>query len=169
MLGPIFFECLLSYEGFCDALFHRGQCSNQDCGSFYRVIFLTSIWWCWLQVDGEILMFVYTGLIECEHPNNSLYTFTGNLEIAKQTIPVTPNQILLRVSQKLSANIFLVVLHQSVIHVFWSDVLLDMHVCLEYWSTVSVADQGCSLRNTDAIVGAVVFTGHETKVGYAHH
>jgi phospholipid-transporting ATPase len=58
-------------------------------------------------------------VIECEHPNNSLYTFVGNLYIGKQTIPITPNQILLR---------------------------------------------GCSLRNTDAIVGAVVFTGHETKV-----
>jgi len=61
----------------------------------------------------------FRGIIECEHPNNSLYTFTGNLEIAKQTIPITPSQILLR---------------------------------------------GCSLRNTDAIVGAVVFSGHETKV-----
>ncbi|XP_024380189.1 phospholipid-transporting ATPase 3 isoform X3 [Physcomitrium patens] len=59
------------------------------------------------------------GVIVCEHPNNSLYTFTGNLEISKQTIPITPNQILLR---------------------------------------------GCSLRNTASIVGAVTFTGHETKV-----
>ncbi|KAH9327399.1 hypothetical protein KI387_007577, partial [Taxus chinensis] len=25
--------------------------------------------------------------------------------------------------------------------------------------------QGCSLRNTEFIVGAVIFTGHETKVG----
>lgn len=24
--------------------------------------------------------------------------------------------------------------------------------------------QGCSLRNTEYIVGAVIFTGHETKV-----
>ncbi|KAG0584958.1 hypothetical protein M758_3G246700 [Ceratodon purpureus] len=61
----------------------------------------------------------FRGVITCEHPNNSLYTFTGNLEISKQIIPITPNQILLR---------------------------------------------GCSLRNTEAIVGAVVFTGHETKV-----
>ncbi|KAG6549287.1 hypothetical protein Mapa_009273 [Marchantia paleacea] len=61
----------------------------------------------------------FKGMVECEQPNNSLYTFTGNLVIGKQTIPITPNQILLR---------------------------------------------GCSLRNTDAIVGVVVFTGHETKV-----
>lgn len=26
--------------------------------------------------------------------------------------------------------------------------------------------QGCSLRNTEYIVGAVIFTGHETKVSY---
>uniref|UniRef100_A0A2P2LHY8 Phospholipid-transporting ATPase n=1 Tax=Rhizophora mucronata TaxID=61149 RepID=A0A2P2LHY8_RHIMU len=61
----------------------------------------------------------FKGEVQCEQPNNSLYTFTGNLIIQKQTIPLTPNQILLR---------------------------------------------GCSLRNTEYIVGAVIFTGHETKV-----
>ncbi|KAL5980615.1 Phospholipid-transporting ATPase 3 [Asimina triloba] len=61
----------------------------------------------------------FKGEIQCEQPNNSLYTFTGNLIIQKQTLPLSPNQILLR---------------------------------------------GCSLRNTEYIVGAVVFTGHETKV-----
>eukprot|EP00250_Pteridium_aquilinum_P005611 c15683_g1_i1 orf=163-3783(+) len=61
----------------------------------------------------------FTGDIHCEQPNNSLYTFTGNLVTGKQTLPLSPNQILLR---------------------------------------------GCSLRNTEYIVGAVVFTGHETKV-----
>ncbi|KAH9560317.1 hypothetical protein CY35_06G099300 [Sphagnum magellanicum] len=72
----------------------------------------------WDYIDEEKVADI-KGVIECEHPNNSLYTFVGNLYIGKQTIPITPNQILLR---------------------------------------------GCSLRNTDAIVGAVVFTGHETKV-----
>ncbi|PWA89306.1 aminophospholipid ATPase 3 [Artemisia annua] len=61
----------------------------------------------------------FKGEIQCEQPNNSLYTFTGNLILQKQTVPIGPNQILLR---------------------------------------------GCSLRNTEYIVGAVVFTGHETKV-----
>ncbi|KAG9155197.1 hypothetical protein Leryth_020464 [Lithospermum erythrorhizon] len=61
----------------------------------------------------------FKGEIQCEQPNNSLYTFTGNLILQKQTLPLSPNQILLR---------------------------------------------GCSLRNTEYIVGAVVFTGHETKV-----
>ncbi|KAJ4973795.1 hypothetical protein NE237_006969 [Protea cynaroides] len=61
----------------------------------------------------------FKGVIQCEQPNNSLYTFTGNLIIEKQTLPLSPNQLLLR---------------------------------------------GCSLRNTEYMVGAVTFTGHETKV-----
>ncbi|KAI4383555.1 hypothetical protein MLD38_009381 [Melastoma candidum] len=61
----------------------------------------------------------FKGEVQCEQPNNSLYTFTGNLLFQKQTLPITPNQILLR---------------------------------------------GCRLRNTEYIVGSVVFTGHETKV-----
>ncbi|XP_057810905.1 phospholipid-transporting ATPase 3 isoform X2 [Salvia miltiorrhiza] len=61
----------------------------------------------------------FKGEVQCEQPNNSLYTFTGNLIIDKQILPLSPNQLLLR---------------------------------------------GCSLRNTEYIVGAVVFTGHETKV-----
>ncbi|KAF4356098.1 hypothetical protein CsatB_023028 [Cannabis sativa] len=61
----------------------------------------------------------FKGEVQCEQPNNSLYTFTGNLIFQKQTIPLSPNQLLLR---------------------------------------------GCSLRNTEYIVGAVMFSGHETKV-----
>ncbi|KAK4777885.1 hypothetical protein SAY87_018072 [Trapa incisa] len=61
----------------------------------------------------------FKGEVQCEQPNNSLYTFTGNLNFLNQTLPLSPNQLLLR---------------------------------------------GCSLRNTDFIVGSVIFTGHETKV-----
>ncbi|KAL8106257.1 hypothetical protein AgCh_029880 [Apium graveolens] len=61
----------------------------------------------------------FKGEVQCEQPNNSLYTFTGNLIVQKQTLPLSPNQILLR---------------------------------------------GCSLRNTQYIVGCVIFTGPETKV-----
>ncbi|XP_050236678.1 phospholipid-transporting ATPase 3 [Mercurialis annua] len=61
----------------------------------------------------------FKGEVQCEQPNNSLYTFTGNLIIQKQTLPLSPNQLLLR---------------------------------------------GCSLRNTVYIVGAVIFTGQESKV-----
>ncbi|CAN4116247.1 unnamed protein product [Withania somnifera] len=61
----------------------------------------------------------FTGEVQCEQPNNSLYTFAGNLIIQKQTLPLGSNQLLLR---------------------------------------------GCSLRNTQYLVGTVIFTGHETKV-----
>lgn len=40
---------------------------------------------------------LFAGEIQCEQPNNSLYTFTGNLITQKQTLPLSPNQILLRV------------------------------------------------------------------------
>ncbi|CAK9180185.1 unnamed protein product [Ilex paraguariensis] len=61
----------------------------------------------------------FKGEVQCEQPNNSLYTFTGNLIIQNQTLPLSPNLMLLR---------------------------------------------GCSLKNTEYIVGAAIFTGHETKV-----
>lgn len=35
-----------------------------------------------------------------------------------------------------------------------------------YSSALAMCSQGCSLRNTEYIVGAVIFTGHETKVWY---
>ena len=44
-----------------------------------------------------LFMCIYAGEVQCEQPNNSLYTFTGNLIIQKQTLPLSPNQILLRV------------------------------------------------------------------------
>jgi hypothetical protein len=43
------------------------------------------------------LIKLFTGEVQCEQPNNSLYTFTGNLIVDKQTIPLSPNQLLLRV------------------------------------------------------------------------
>ncbi|KAH7841784.1 hypothetical protein Vadar_034342 [Vaccinium darrowii] len=61
----------------------------------------------------------FNGEVTCEHPNNSVYTFTGNLIIESQTVPLSSAQLLLR---------------------------------------------GCSLRNTEYITGAVIFSGHETKV-----
>ncbi|PKI69267.1 hypothetical protein CRG98_010340 [Punica granatum] len=39
----------------------------------------------------------FKGEVQCEQPNNSLYTFTGNLIFQKQTLPLSPNQLLLRV------------------------------------------------------------------------
>lgn len=57
--------------------------------------------------------------VQCEPPNNSLYTFTGDLILGDGKFALSPNQILLR---------------------------------------------GCSLRNIEYIDGAVLFTGHETKM-----
>ena len=34
--------------------------------------------------------------IDCELPNSSLYTFTGNLLLNGRVIPLSPNQVLLR-------------------------------------------------------------------------
>lgn len=31
--------------------------------------------------------------IECEQPNNSLYTFTGNLQLRQQKISLSTNQV----------------------------------------------------------------------------
>ena len=34
--------------------------------------------------------------VNCELPNSSLYTFTGNLLLDGRTLPLSPNQVLLR-------------------------------------------------------------------------
>ncbi|CAM6046791.1 unnamed protein product, partial [Sphagnum compactum] len=49
----------------------------------------------WDYVDNDRLARL-KGMIDCEHPNNSLYTFTGNLKVGMQAIPIPPNQILLQ-------------------------------------------------------------------------
>uniref|UniRef100_A0A7N0VN79 Phospholipid-transporting ATPase n=1 Tax=Kalanchoe fedtschenkoi TaxID=63787 RepID=A0A7N0VN79_KALFE len=49
--------------------------------------------WDFLAPDKAI---EFKGDIHCEQPNNSLYTFTGNLIIENQTLPLSPNQLLLR-------------------------------------------------------------------------
>jgi len=86
--------------------------------------------------DGDVN--AMNGYIECDQPNNSIYTYTGNLAMGaffasepsltrsstikldpKTLIPLNPNQVLLR---------------------------------------------GASLRNTEHVVGAVIYTGHDTKV-----
>ncbi|CAI8600133.1 unnamed protein product [Vicia faba] len=68
----------------------------------------------------------FKGEIQCEQPNNSLYTFTGNLLIQKQTLPLPK---------------------------------LD-----SFANYLSVFSLGYSLRNTEYIVGVVIFTGQETKL-----
>lgn len=48
------------------------------------------------------------GEIQCEQPNNSLYTFTGNLIVENQTLPLSPNQVLLRVRMKTYIPTFII-------------------------------------------------------------
>jgi hypothetical protein len=41
---------------------------------------------------------IITAIIECEHPNNALYKFEGNLKVSTSVIPLEAKQLLLRVS-----------------------------------------------------------------------
>ena len=61
----------------------------------------------------------FNAKIECDKPNNHLYTFNGNIEINSQHYSLDNKQILLR---------------------------------------------GCNLRNTNWAIGAVVYTGQESKI-----
>ncbi|KAK6931154.1 P-type ATPase, N-terminal [Dillenia turbinata] len=101
----------------------------------------------------------FKGEIQCEQPNNSLYTFTGNLIIQKQTIPLTPNQVLLR-------DFVLSVMLEKRIPRASEDCNGEMVLGPDDRETSigHILEVGCSLRNTEYIVGAVIFTGQETKV-----
>ncbi|KAK4791374.1 hypothetical protein SAY86_031787 [Trapa natans] len=72
-----------------------------------------------LGLDSDESFKDFKGIIRCEDPNPSLYTFVGNFEYERQVFPLDPGQILLRDSK---------------------------------------------LRNTAFIYGAVIFTGHDSKV-----
>lgn len=61
---------------------------------------------CCFLADQILLFISYPGEVQCEQPNNSLYTFTGNLIIQKQTLPLSPNQLLLRVCLKACDHIY---------------------------------------------------------------
>lgn len=52
-----------------------------------------------LSLDDDESFKEYTGIIRCEDPNPSLYTFVGNLEYDRQVFPLDPSQILLRDSK----------------------------------------------------------------------
>lgn len=74
--------------------------------------------------------------VECEHPNNSLYTFTGNLDVPQSAYDgsVRGGDFAEGGSKKISvvpANILL---------------------------------RGSSLRNTEWVIGIAIYTGHDTKV-----
>ncbi|GAB2269219.1 Probable phospholipid-transporting ATPase 4 [Dionaea muscipula] len=52
-----------------------------------------------LPLDDDATFKDFTGIIKCEDPNSSLYTFVGNLEYDRQVYPLDPSQILLRDSK----------------------------------------------------------------------
>jgi phospholipid-translocating ATPase len=52
-----------------------------------------------LPLDNDESFKDFTGIIKCEDPNPSLYTFVGNLEYDRQVFPLDPSQILLRDSK----------------------------------------------------------------------
>lgn len=126
-----------------------------------------------------------------------MYTFTGNLIIQQQTLPLSPNQLLLRVwldpfiiyiiSNCLCYSFIMAgeegICLVTLFFFFWCMFSLLpngagiaafyslVHVCPYFtqWSWhwlffLFDCVKGCSLRNTEYIVGAVVYTGHETKV-----
>ena len=63
---------------------------------YLRPLFVSVIAF-YLSILSNVSLFYYAGEIQCEQPNNSLYTFTGNLIVEKQTLPLSPDQLLLRV------------------------------------------------------------------------
>ncbi|KAE8734221.1 Phospholipid-transporting ATPase 6 [Hibiscus syriacus] len=52
-----------------------------------------------LSLNEDEIFKNFTGMIKCEDPNPSLYTFVGNLEYCRQTYALEPGQILLRDSK----------------------------------------------------------------------
>ncbi|XP_030473454.1 probable phospholipid-transporting ATPase 4 isoform X1 [Syzygium oleosum] len=52
-----------------------------------------------LPLDSDESFKDFAGVIRCEDPNPSLYTFVGNLEYDRQIYPLDPSQILLRDSK----------------------------------------------------------------------
>ncbi|KAK6911919.1 P-type ATPase, C-terminal [Dillenia turbinata] len=52
-----------------------------------------------LPLEDDMAFKDFTGMIRCEDPNPSLYTFVGNFEYDRQINPLDPSQILLRDSK----------------------------------------------------------------------
>ncbi|CAL1399731.1 unnamed protein product [Linum trigynum] len=52
-----------------------------------------------LSLDDDDTFKNFSGMIKCEDPNPSLYTFVGNFEYDRQVYPLDPSQILLRDSK----------------------------------------------------------------------
>lgn len=81
--------------------------------------------------------------VECEHPNNSLYTFTGNLDVPSRTREVSvhgSSRNLAAAAEDRTGS--------EKISLVPSNILL----------------RGSSLRNTEWVIGLAIYTGHDSKI-----
>lgn len=82
----------------------------------------------------------------CEGPNNRLYNFEGTLKTEEESVPMGPNQVLLRVGEPFHY------LHRYL----FSPVF--------FFFLIFFDDQGSRLKNTPWIYGLVIYTGHDSKL-----
>jgi len=91
------------------------------------------------------------GEFKCEGPNNRLYQFDGTLVLENESIPIGPNQILLRVRRRARR---------------WRPPRPRRHAhaprCARPRRPCDL--QGSQLRNASWIFGLVIYTGHESKL-----
>lgn len=73
------------------------------------------------------ILYLIAGEVQCEQPNNSLYTFTGNLIIDKQTLPLTPSHILLRVRYLFLISYFYLFVFYTYWNYFYKVILIAFH------------------------------------------
>jgi hypothetical protein len=89
------------------------------------------------------------GYIECDAPNEDLYKFDGSLTLEQEShttqVALDTNQVLLRVQPPSR------------------EMHITIHPALCPLQQTHLLPQGSVLRNTDWIIGVVLYTGHQTK------
>uniref|UniRef100_A0A8I5TQT4 Phospholipid-transporting ATPase n=1 Tax=Pongo abelii TaxID=9601 RepID=A0A8I5TQT4_PONAB len=102
------------------------------------------------ELVSEFNPLTFTSVIECEKPNNDLSRFRGCMH-SSSVLPVTPTG--------------------------WTQLKAKGQAAFNVCQALSIHDngkkaglykenlllRGCTLRNTDAVVGIVIYAGHETK------
>jgi hypothetical protein len=69
------------------------QCRFADTSLASRIMQALPQTWDYSLANDVVLAAPGSSSIECEQPNNSLYTFTGNLQLGQQKLPLTTNQV----------------------------------------------------------------------------
>jgi|TARA_B110000208_G_scaffold135312_1_gene163611 magnesium-transporting ATPase (P-type) len=103
--------------------------------------------------------------VECEHPNNSLYTFTGNLDVPKGAYdgPLTEDDVHLFPDSKKKLSL----VPYNVLLRGYGPFPITTHrlpECPYETDTFSFYRIRSSLRNTEWVLGVAIYTGHDTKV-----